>query len=571
MNNEENVVINEENNPDSVNNTTESIANSGNQPKKMSKKVKMAIIIGSAAVLLVALVFGILALAGVFGKGGPKVVDPIDDNYRTFYQIFVGSFSDSNGDGIGDLKGIINRIDYLNDGDISKGNDLGIQGIWLSPIFESPTYHKYDATDYYKVDSKFGTEEDLKQLVELCHERNVKVILDLVVNHTSNYHPWFLEFKKARQSGDTSNKYYYYYSCVTGAEREGGRTYQKIMGVDYYYECNFTGAMPELNFDNPAVKEEMLNIAKYYLDLGIDGFRFDAIKYIYYGDTKASAEFWEWYMGELTAYSPDIYCVGECWSAESEILEYYDSMNCFNFAMSGPESSAASAAKGDSIGTFLNYVERYQDKVQEANPNGMPIQFLSNHDQDRIAGAFIYPEQMKMLANLYLLSPGSHFIYYGEEIGIRGSRGGASTDANRRLAMLWGDRDTIKDPEGSTYPAYGQILTDVKTQLEDSESMLNHYTKLIAIRNKYLPIARGEYNAVISNNSNFGGFWVEYEGEVIGIFHNTSIEPITIDLSSCNGIDEHVFESICDYVGVGSATLDGNMLTIDGQTSVILK
>ena len=541
-----------------------------NKKRRSLRVVKIVTASATAIILLIAMMLNMVSCS-LFNKEPEKVVDPIDDNYRTFYQIFVGSFSDSNGDGIGDLRGIINRIDYLNDGDISSGNDLGIQGIWLSPIFTSPTYHKYDTTDYYEVDPKFGTEEDLKELLALCHERNVKVILDLVVNHTSDSHPWFLEFRKARRSGDTSNKYYNYYSCVPAGEQVGGRTYQKISGCNYYYECNFTGAMPELNYDNPAVKEEMLNIAKYYLDLGVDGFRFDAVKYIYYGDTKSSVEFWKWYMSELKAYSPDIYCVGECWSAESEILSYYDAMNCFNFAMSGAESSAATAAKGRDLAAYLNYVVRYQDKVQEANPDGMPIQFVSNHDQDRIAGAFVYPEQMKMLANLYLLSPGSPFIYYGEEIGIRGSRGGASTDANRRLAMLWGDGDTIENPEGTTYPAHGQILTDVQIQLEDETSILNHYTKLISIRNKYSAIARGDYSVVTSGNKNVGGFLVEYNNEALGIFHNNSIESITIDLSQCKGLVGYSFTQLADYVGAGAATLEGNMLTIDGQTSVILK
>ncbi|MBR3876160.1 MAG: hypothetical protein IKJ25_05220 [Clostridia bacterium] len=542
--------------------------------KGLSKKAKISIVSGTSLVLVLAIVFGILAGSGLI-RFTPKVVDPVDDNYRTFYQIFVGSFSDSNGDGIGDLRGIINRFDYLNDGDINSGNDLGIQGIWLSPIFESPTYHKYDAKDYYKVDEKFGTEEDLKELIALCKERNVKIILDLVINHTSNYHPWFTEFAKARRNGDTSNKYYYYYTCYTKEDRDG-HTWEVVPGTSqtgttYYYECNFSGGMPELNYDNPKVREEMLNVAKYYLDLGIDGFRFDAIKYIYYGDTKSSADFWDWYMGELTAYCPDIYCVGECWSAESEIMQYYGALNCFNFAMSGPESSAATAAKGNSLGTFLKYIVRYQDRVQEANPNGMPIQFLSNHDQDRIAGAFMYDEYKKMAANLYILSPGSPFIYYGEEIGIRGSRGGASTDANRRLAMLWGDGDTIEDPEGTTYPETAQTKETVKVQLENENSILNHYSKLIGIRNKYPAIARGEYTAVTGSGSNFGGFLVEYNGEFIGIFHNNSMEPITVDLSTCKGMDGHILQTLCDYVGCGVASMDGTVLTIDGFTSVIVK
>ena len=498
------------------------------------------------------------------------VIDPVDDNYRTFYQIFVGSFSDGNGDGIGDLMGIINRMDYLNDGDITSGDDLGVQGIWLSPIFSSPTYHKYDAKDYYSIDWRFGTESTLKQLIDLCHERNVKIILDLAINHTSSQNEWFLQFKKARETGDVNNKYYNYYSCVTATEKKSGVTYQKIAGVDCYYECNFSGDMPELNFDNPAVREEMLNVAKYYLDLGIDGFRFDAIKYIYFGETKRSIEFWEWYMSELRAYSPEIYCVGECWSAESEVLQYYGSMNCFNFTTSGAESVFISSAKGSSISNYLGYIESYQERVKAANSEGMPISFLSNHDMDRIAGTFILESQMRMAANLYLLSPGSPVIYYGEEIGIKGSRGSAMTDANRRLAMLWGDGDLIRDPVGSTYDTKYQIQTTVTSQLATEGSLLKAYQQVINVRTRYPAIARGDYNAVTSSNKNFGGFYVEYNGEILGIFHNTSANEITIDLAKCYGLDGHTFSVVCEVLGSG-ATLNGTTLTIAGQTSIIVQ
>ena len=498
------------------------------------------------------------------------VLDPVDDNYRTFYQIFVGSFSDGNNDGIGDLKGIINRMDYLNDGDITAGDDLGIQGIWLSPIFSSPTYHKYDAKDYYEIDWRFGTEETLKELIDLCHERNVKIILDLVLNHTSSQHEWFIQFKESRMKGDVSNKYYDYYTCVTAAERVNGRNYQKIAGVDAYYEVNFSGDMPELNYDNPEVKEEMLNVAKYYLDLGVDGFRFDAIKYIYFGDLKANVAFWEWYMEELRAYSPEIYCVGECWSGEGEVLQYYGAMNCFNFTTSGAESSIIQAAKGSRISNYLGYVENYQGRVLQANPNGMPMTFLSNHDMDRIAGTFVTDNYMRMAAALYLLAPGSPMIYYGEEIGIRGSRGSAMTDANRRLAMLWGDGDLIRDPVGTTYSSQNQISTTVSSQLKDENSLLRAYQEIIAVRNRYPAIARGKYNHVTSSNKNFGGFYVEYQGEILGIFHNTSTSSLTIDISKCSGLDGHSFTQLLESV-CGEATLDGTMLTISAQSSVILK
>ena len=495
------------------------------------------------------------------------VLDPVDDNYRTFYQIFVGSFSDSNNDGIGDLRGIINRMDYLNDGDMNTETDLGVQGIWLSPIFSSPSYHKYDAKDYYEIDWRFGTMEDLKELADLCEARNIKLILDLAINHSSHQNEWFLQFKQARIDGDTENPYYDYYSCATTAEKQNGVTYQKIAGVDCWYECNFSTEMPELNFDNPQVRQDMVDLAKFYLDIGIDGFRFDAVKYIYYGDTARSTEFWVWYMEQLRAIDPDIYVVGECWSGENEILEYYPAMNCFDFAMSQAEGVAASAAKGQSLSTYTNYIVSFQKKILEKNPEGMAMSFLSNHDMDRINGAFILENNMRMAANLYLLSPGSPVIYYGEEIGMRGSRGGEMTDANRRLAMLWGDGDFIRDPVGSTYPAKNQIQTTVADQIADENSLYNYYCKLIAIRHKYPAIARGTYTVVKGGSKNLSGFVIDYQGEQLVLLHNNSTGELSFDLSKLEGN----FTQICDFIGGGEAKLEGTILTVGPQTSVVIK
>ena len=495
------------------------------------------------------------------------VVDSVSDNYRTYYQIFVGSFSDGNNDGIGDLRGVINRMDYLNDGDILSGTDLGIQGIWLSPVFSSPSYHKYDVKDYYQIDWRFGTEEDLKELIDLCQARNVQLILDLVINHTSSEHPWFLEFKKARAEGDAENPYYDYYSGATEADKLPGVTYQKIAGCDYWYECNFSTVMPELNFDNPAVREEVVKIAKYYLDLGVSGFRFDAVKYVYFGDTARSVDFWAWYMEQLQTIKPDIYCVGECWSGDTEVLEYYGAMNCFNFTMAQAEGIIASAAKGQSLSTYTGYVASYQKKVLERNADGMVMPFLSNHDMDRIAGAFILENNQKMAANLCLLLPGSPMIYYGEEIGMRGSRGGEMTDANRRLAMRWGDEDFIRDPEGSTYPAKNQIQTTVADQLADENSLLRYYSDLITLRHRYPAIARGTYTAV-NMSKNLGGFYIDHEGQLLGLIHNNGTAEASYDLGK---LKNGTFTEVCDFIGMGSATLEGTVLTVGPQTSVILK
>lgn len=239
--------------------------------------------------------------------------------------------------------------------------------------------------------------------------------------------------------------------------------------------------------------------------------------------------------------------------------------------MSQAEGVVASAAKGFSISSYTNYISYFQDQVQGKNPDSMMISFLSNHDMDRIGGAFITENNTRMAANLYLLSPGSPVMYYGEELGMRGSRGSANTDANRRLAMLWGDDDLIRDPIGSTYPADKQIQTTVVDQMADENSMLRYYCKLIHIRHKYPAIARGDYTAVSGGDSKFGGFLIAYNGEYLVMLHNIGSEEITIDLTACRDLVAKVPTTLCDFIGVGNARLEGTTLTVGPQTTVILK
>lgn len=490
----------------------------------------------------------------------PAEVDPIDDDYRVFYQIFVGSFSDSDGDGTGDIRGIINRMDYLNDGNINGGNDLGVQGIWLSPIFESPSYHKYDVADYYTIDSDFGTEEDLAELLEICHERNVKVILDLAINHTSNKNNWFTQFLLAHQNDETENKYYDFYSWQTGTKSG----YNIMTGCgNEYYECNFDSGMPELNYDNDDVREQMVDVAKYWLDLGVDGFRFDAIKYIYYGDNEKSAEFWDWYIDELKQIKPDIYTVGECYDSDSVTLEYYSALNCFDFSTADTSGRISEAVRSGSIRAYTTYIESYQKKILAENSNAMMCLFVANHDMNRAAGYLTVDDgKAYMAANLYLLCSGSPFIYYGEEIGMKGTKSG-NTDANRRLAMLWGDGDTVEDPTGATFSSDKQPNGTVKQQLRNGNSLLRHYAKVISLRNKYPEIARGSYTS-LSINGGAGGFKIVYNDSTIALIHNVTSEEITIDLPEG-------FEEICDYIGLNKANIKNGKLVIGAQTSVILK
>ena len=493
------------------------------------------------------------------------VTEITNGNANVFYQIFVGSFSDSNGDGIGDLRGIINRMDYLNDGDPNSGVSLGVEGIWLTPIFTSPTYHKYDTTNYYEIDPQFGTEQDLRDLIQICHQRGVKIILDLVINHTSIKHPWFQEFSNAHKQNDTENEYYDFYSHSPSFVK--GRTFSRIPGASDYYECNFYGEMPELNFDNEAVRQAILDMAKYYIDLGIDGFRFDAAKYIYYGDETKNVEFWSWFMQELRTVKNDIYTVAEVFDSDQVAIPYTVATDCFNFSMSQASGQVAGAAMDGNVNRYVNYIDSYLKSIKSNRSDAMLVTFIANHDMDRAAGFLTTATgYAKTAATLSILTPGSPYIYYGEEIGMVGSRGSANTDANRRMAMLWGDDDTVKNPQGTDYKGT-QSNGTVKDQLPNGDSLYNHYKKLIAIRKANPEIAYGTFTP-LNTDTKVAGFQSTWNDKTVAVMHNTTDAAVTIDLSQ---LTDTAFETLAAIVGQGSAKLEGTQLTIDAQTSVVLR
>ena len=492
-----------------------------------------------------------------------------ENNSRVFYEIFVGSFSDSDGDGTGDLRGIINRMDYLNDGNPESMNSLGIEGIWLTPVFLSPSYHKYDVTDYYRIDPQFGTLDDLTELIRICHERDVKLILDLPLNHTGRDCAWFDSFRKAHEYGDASDPYYDFYVWIGGDEAApAGRRFEKLYGTDIRYECNFSGDMPELNFDSEEVRSAVLDVAAYWMDYGVDGFRFDAAKYPYYGEHEKNAEFWCWYMDELKKINPHIYTVAEVWDGDGIIDRYLPAFSCFRFSTAMAEGLIAETARGGNVDRLVLNTANYLDHIRSINPDAVNVPFIANHDTDRAAGYLtVASGAAQMAANLYLLSPGSPFIYYGEEIGLRGSRGGENTDANRRLAMRWGDGDTVADPVGSTYDTSG--FSTVADREKSKSSILWHYRKVIALRKANPEIARGTYTALSFPDSNAGGFLCEWNGSVVGVFHNPTGKARTLDLSQVTDIQ---FSEITFLAPIEEeATLEGNILTLGAQTSAILR
>lgn len=423
----------------------------------------------------------------------------IDDNYRTCYEVFVYSFYDSDGDGIGDIQGLIEKLDYINDGDDSTTTDLGCNEIWLMPICPSTTYHKYDVTDYMDIDPEYGTLEDFDELVAACHERGINVILDTVINHTSSQHEWFLtaaEYLKNLPEGAEPDAeecpYVEYYNFST--EQQDG--YSLLSGTDYYYEARFWSEMPDLNLENEAVRQELAEMAQFWLDRGVDGFRMDAVLYYDYGNTESSISELLWFVDTVKAYKSDAYIVGEAWANQATYSQYYESGidSLFEFDYAGVEGIISKAAHGKySALKFASGLESMQELYSQYNEDYIAAPFYTNHDMARSAGYYVGEDALSMTKfaqGLNIIMSGNAFIYYGEEIGMSGS----GKDENKRAPMYWvADADAkgmCNGPEGME--SITMKYASVEEQAADTSSIYNYVKKAIAIRNAFPAIARGD-------------------------------------------------------------------------------
>ena len=423
----------------------------------------------------------------------------LNDSYRVAYEIFVSSFYDSNGDGIGDLEGIRKKLDYINDGKAEKGNSLLANEIWLTPISPSLSYHKYDVMDYKNIDKDFGTLEDFKSLVEDCHKRNIKVIFDLVMNHSSSDHPWFLEATnylkglKADEEPDFNVCPYANYYNFTKEQQDG---YAPIEGTDWYYEARFSPRMPDFNLENEAVKNEFKDIFKFWLDIGVDGFRLDAVTYYVTGSITKNTEILTWLNKTVKEIKPDAYIVGEAWSTESEYGAYYASGvdSFFDFEFSGSDGIIANILKG--IKPASNFAERMikaDELFSGNNPNYINAPFYTNHDIPRSAGYYSGEHRVdliKLAGAMNLLMSGNAFIYYGEELGMKGS----GRDENKRAPMQWakdsGMAGMCKGPKDME--EFEMMYGTLEEQAEDKNSIYNYYKDAIKLRHSFPVIARGK-------------------------------------------------------------------------------
>lgn len=470
-------------------------------------------------------------------KNDPNV---IDDNYRTCYEVFVYSFYDSDGDGIGDLKGLTEKLDYI--------EELGCNEIWMMPVMPSPSYHKYDVTDYENIDEQYGSLDDFDALVSECHNRGINVIIDFVMNHTSNQHPWFkaasdyIKTLGADEEPDPSVCPYVDYYNFSRTNTGG---YNQLPGTDWYYESQFVDSMPDLNLQSEAVRSEFDKIVSFWLDRGVDGFRLDAVLYYNNNNETETIDDLTWLVGNIKSKKPDAYVVGEGWTTYRQYAKYYksgiDSMFDFDFSQQdGYIAKVLNGTANNGASTYGNAITDINAEISKYTDSYIDAPFYTNHDMGRSAGYYngdFEEEKTKMAQAMNLLMPGNAFLYYGEEIGMRG----AVNDETKRLGMRWTDDadaegmcDGPKDAKETE-----QTYDSLDKQMEDPYSIYNFVKQTIAIRNAFPEISRGTntFEKDLSDE-NLCVFTREYNGEKLVLIFNPSKEKASVDVSSLGVKDE---------------------------------
>ena len=478
-----------------------------------------------------------------------------DDNYRTWYEIFVYSFCDSDGDGIGDLQGVISKLDYL--------QELGINGIWFMPIHPSTSYHKYNVSDYYAIDPDYGTLEDFDTLLAECEKRDIHVILDLVVNHTGSEHPWFREATAYLQDlGDgepnTEECPYFDYYFFTKEQKTG---YTQVEGTDWYYESQFSPEMPDLNLGSGLVRQEIDAIMRFWMDRGVAGFRLDAAKEFYSGDTKKNVEVLSWIQQTAVSIREDAYLVAEVWDSFSTVTDYYESgiTSIFDYPFGDASGKISTilrnAGNAAQVSTYATALEKANAAYSGSNPDYIDAPFLSNHDVGRIAGFCGRDEAKTKLAGaMNLFMSGSTFIYYGEEIGMVGS----GNDPSKRAPMYWNaarDSGTTNPPPECELPEeypFGSL----EEQADDDASIYNYYRQAIAIRQAIPAISHGGTTAETALNTGcVSAQRKTWEGESCILLMNIDTESAAVDLTA-----------YADWTMAASLSANGESITLEGAS-----
>jgi alpha-glucosidase len=480
------------------------------------------------------------------------------------YQIYPRSFMDANDDGIGDLKGIISRLDYL--------EDLGIDAIWLSPIFPSPDIDfGYDVANYKDIDPKFGTLADFSQLIEEAKRRKIHIILDLVLNHTSDQHPWFLESKKS-----TDNPYHDWYLWQDPKPNGdppnnwqaifGGPAWEYDPNLGQYYYHMFYKEQPDLNWRNPEVRQEMLDVFRFWLDKGVDGFRLDVFN-AYFKDPEfkdnpskfgirafdRQEHIYDVSQPEMMPLLKDI----------RDVLDQYDQTYVVGETFMADTKRTANYCGDDKLHAAFNFkfaenrwhpkrfltslTEWYQSLSSDAWPNN----FLSNRDMTRTASRYCFGEddrRAKVASAMLLTVKGTPFMYYGEEIGMRDIPIRKKSDVKDpigktfwpvfkgrdgcRAPMQWNDEEYSGFSKTEPWlPVHANFIErNVESQKADPDSILNFVKNIIRIRKNEPALQRGNFTPIITNPRHLLAFARAFGKDKILVVLNFSSRELTYQL-----------------------------------------
>ena len=519
--------------------------------------------------------FKYLALSSIIfvSCDNSKIVEdkPVQDPwpFGTMYEIFVQSFADSNGDGIGDFNGLTSKLDYL--------QELGIDGVWLMPIGPSPSYHKYDVTDYYDIHPDYGTLDDFKNFVAEAQKRGIRVVMDLVINHSSSEHPWFID---AASGVDSKYRDYYVWANIDSiqddiAKKEVTLDSDNITqwhqaegndavpaGRQEYYYGFFYGGMPDLNYDNPVLRAEVIKIGKFWLqEVGVDGFRLDAAKHIFPDERATDSHAWWLEFGNaMKEVKPDVYLVGEVWGNAELVGPYLKGLpSMFNFDFHHGINRILKNEKNDGFVKNLVDTRGTYQKIQDGY---LDATFVNNHDQSRLIDNIEGNMAKNELSVAILLTlPGVPYVYYGDEIGMFGQK----PDPNIREPFIWdsagkaSEQTSWIEAVNSTY----ETVTPLAAQLNDPKSTYNYFKYWIHLRNNHEILRLGELHALALPETLLG-----YE-RALGderwvIIHNLTGKEQSVVSSELNvEMRIHAFDE--------SVELNNGTIKLPPYTSVILQ
>ena len=494
------------------------------------------------------------------------------------YQIYPRSFQDSNGDGIGDIQGIIKRLDYL--------QELGIDAIWLSPVCKSPQDDNgYDISDYQDIDPMFGNLDDLEQLISEAKKRNIRIIMDLVLNHSSDEHRWFTEAKKSKD-----NPYHDYYVWRDGEEGVypndmgsafGGPAWEWVPELKQYYFHQFSVKQPDLNWENPKVRREIYDMILWWMDKGVGGFRLDVIDQIAKEPdlkiTNNGPRLHE-FIQELsreTFQKGDLITVGEAWGADIDRAKLYSKPDGSEFSMVFQfEHMMLDQEPGKEKWDFcpLPFVklkkclEKWQKELHGCGWNSL---FWDNHDLPRIVSRWgndreYRVEAAKMLATVLHGMEGTPYVYQGEELGMtnvrfdsieqyqdieirnmyreRLEKGYAEKDImesiyakgrdNARTPMQWDDTENAGFTTGTPWLGVNPNYTEInaRSQLQDENSVFHYYKKLIHLRKENSIFVDGDFTLLLPEDENIFAYVREYEGRKLLVAANFTDKEVECPL-----------------------------------------